>query len=395
MNTHLPRWATLHFESRVRLEGQHGEGFRAGSNSDFQLYRNRVSLALQPTGWLQLFGEVQDARSGGIDQPNGSVRDIMDVRQAFLRLGSEESWWKFKVGRQKIAYGTERIIGGAEWGNTARVFDAAFLTVGGKKDKVDFFAASVVVNDADAWDHHEPGNNLHGVWGSFGSWVPGAKVEPLLLFRTNHRARSNSWTGGLRSYGDLGKQWSFELEALRQTGSLPNRDLSAWAATLQAQRHFQQSVWSPTLVTEFNYASGDRNPNDGVVNTFDQYYPTNHGIYGLADQMGRRNTRNVRNGVWLRPRPWLTVRAEHHAFWLASRYDALYMFNGSVSIPAVAGGARATYVGREVDLSFDWKRSTHYSFGSQFGYFWSGSFVRQYSPGANRLFYALYMDFKL
>jgi hypothetical protein len=395
LNAALPRWATLHFESRFRAEGQHGEGFRTGSNSDFLLYRNRFSVSLNPAGWVQFYGEAQDARSSGIDQPNGSVRDIMDIRQAFVRVGSEESWWKLKVGRQKIAYGSERIIGGAEWGNTARVFDAAFLTLGTKKDKVDLFAASVVVSDADTWDHHEQGNNLHGIWGSFGSWIPGAKVEPLLLFRTNHRAQSNSWTGGLRSYGDIGNTWTWEFEALRQTGRFPIRDLSAWASTVQVQRHFKERTWSPSLVTEFNYATGDRNPNDGVVNTFDQYYPTNHGIYGLADQMARRNTRNVRTGVWMRPRSWLMVRAEHHAFWLASRYDALYQFNGAVSIPAVAGGASSTYVGREVDLNFDWKRSQYYSFGTQFGYFWSGSFVRQNSPGANRLFYALYMDFKL
>ena len=53
-----------------------------------------------------------------------------------------------------------------------------------------------------------------------------------------------------------------------QRGGIARSDLSAWAFTAQAQRLFPQTRWQPALLAEFNFASGDRDPEDGTVNTF-------------------------------------------------------------------------------------------------------------------------------
>ena len=395
LNENLPKWMNLGFQSRFRSEGQHGIGFEKGEDQDFLLIRNRLSLSLHPITWLQFYGEGQDARSVGIPSPNGSVKDVFDLRQAWVGIGSESSWWDLRVGRQKLVYGSERVIGGGEWGNTARVFDAARLSVHHKDDKVDFFSASVVNNEADEFDHHAQGNNLHGVYGSLGSILPQAKLEPFLLYRTNHAARANSWTGGLRTAGSVGLQWTYELEAIRQNGSLPGRDLQAWAATVQVQRYLTDLAWRPSIMGEYNFASGDRNQSDTVVNTYDQIYPTNHGIYGFTDQVGRRNSKNVRTGLWLRPRKGLVIRSELHAFWLASRYDALYSAGGGVSVPAVAGGASDTHIGNELNFGMEYSVNRYYTLGAQYGHLFPGAFIKSYSPGAGHDFYAFYVDFRL
>ena len=48
---------------------------------------------------------------------------------------------------------------------------------------------------------------------------------------------------------------------------------------------------------EYNYASGDDTPGDGVRGTFDQLYPTAHDKYGLADQVGWKNIHHLRTGL--------------------------------------------------------------------------------------------------
>lgn len=395
LNENLPSWISLGAQSRFRSEGQRGIGFQDGRDQDFLLIRNRLSIEIQPASWLRFFGEGQDARSVGIPSPNGSVKDTFDLRQAWVSIGSESSWWDLRVGRQMIAYGTERVIGAAEWGNTARVFDAARLSIHNKESKVDIFSASVVNNEATEFDHHEQGNNLHGIYGSLGGVLPQGKLEPFLLYRTNHAARSNSWTGGLRTTGSIGPKWTYELEAIRQNGALPGKDLQSWAATAQVQRFLTASPWRPSIMGEYNFASGDPNPNDSVVNTYDQLYPTNHGIYGFTDQVGRRNTKNARTGLWLRPRKGLVVRSEFHAFWLATRYDAFYSAGGGVSVPAVTGGASATHIGNELNFGAEYIVNHYYTLGAQYGHLYPGAFIKRYSPGAGHDFYAFYIDFRL
>ena len=368
--------------------------FTEGEDQDFTLSRIRFSTAIKPTPWMTLFGEVQDDRSFGLTRPGAGNRDTLDIRQAYVQFGREDAWWDVKAGRQKMFFGSERVIGAGEWGNTARVFDAVRFAVHHGPNRVDFFSSSVVNPNEEHWDHHQQGNNLHGAYGSLGSILKGSKIEPYVLYRTDHLRASHSWTSGIRTAGAAGAAWNYELELIGQRGAISTTPLHGSAATVQVQRHFDLR-WKPTLLGEFNYASGDKNPTDKVINTYDQLYPTNHGIYGVVDIMGRRNTKNGRAGLWLKPKSWLTTKAEVHTFALASRFDALYSAGGGAIIPAVAGGARSTDVGREIDLIADFKLNPHYDIGAQYGHLIPGAFVRTYSPGASRNFYAFFLDFRL
>jgi len=374
---HAEHWLKLGAQMRLRGEGEHGVGFEEGNDRDYLLQRYRFSMGIKPVSGIELFGEVQDARAAWLPNQNGGIRDRLDLRQAWVGIGSENSLWNLRVGRQRLAFGSERVIGAGEWGNTARVFDAARLALHRGKDRVDIFASSVVVADVDHWDHHQQGSNLHGAYASLGSLIPGSQVEPYVLYRTNHLTGLHFWTEGLRSAGSVHKDYKYEAEFVHQE--------RGQAATLQVQRLFPRLAWQPTVMGEGNYAG----PN------FDQLYPTNHGIYGIADQIGRRNAKNIRCGLWLHPVKWLTVKTEGHSFWLADRFAALYAFNGAASVPAVAGGAVSTDAGKELDLLSEVRLSRHYDIGLQYGHLFPGEFLKTYTPGAGRSFYAVYIDLRL
>lgn len=389
LNEHTPSWMTLGAQVRYR-----GEGTQDGS--PFLLERYRFDVGIQPLPWMAFFGEFQDARAANAPNQGSGFYDRTDIRQAYVRLGREDGLWDVKVGRQRFVFGSERLIGASEWVNSARVFDGVRLGIHNKLDRFDIFSSSVVVNDADNWDHHQQGNNFHGMYGSFGSWLKGSKIEPYLLLRTNHRlGNSNNWTYGLRGAGAIGPKWNYEAEALGQRGHLAGSQLSAWGGMVQVQRHFRHFALSPTLLGEANYASGDHRAGDGVVNTLDQLYPTNHGIYGITDQVGRRNTKNIRGGVWLHPEKWLTLKGETHYFWLANSHDGLYAANGAMIGPAVAGGAAYTDIGPEVDVLADVKLSRYYDIGAQFGHLFPGRYLETYMKGGGRSFYAFFVDFHL
>lgn len=378
--------------------------FEEGNNTDFLLHRYRFSVNLQPMSWLQLYGELQDARAAWLPNPDASVKDRLDIRQAYVTLGGERVWWDLKVGRQKFSYGaTERMIGVSEWSNTARVFDAVRLGLHHGSDRIDVFASSVVINDVDNWDHHQQGNNLHGIYASLGSPIRDAKVEPYALMRTSRRGvndvgvegKYHSYTYGTRTSGSFRKVWSYDVDLQGQRGAIAGTPLRAWAVLTLLQRAFPKVKWQPSLLGEFSFASGDRRRGDGEVNTLDQLYPTNHYFYGIADQVARRNAKAVRGALALKPRGWLTVRVEGNGLWLASRYDALYSANGAISVPAIAGGSASTRIGQELDLITTMKVSRYYDIGVQAGRLFAGPFLKAHTKGADRVFYAAYIDFKL
>jgi hypothetical protein len=396
LNEELPHWMTIGVQSRWRLEGHRGENFAPDSGEDFLLLRHRLLLGLKPSRFVQFQFMGQDSRSAGIENPGPGVRNTFDLREAYVTLGEESAWWRVQAGRQRTSYGTERLIGAAEWANTGRVFDLVKLSLQRGKNSVDVFSASVVENDTDNWDHHVHGNNLHGVYGSLGTVVPQGRLEPYVFYRTSHSVRGNSWTSGLRSVGNVGERWSYEVEAVKQQGAVrPGIHLDSWAALVHVQRHWKSKPWQPSAIGEFNHASGDKRAGDTTVNTFDQLYPTNHGIYGIVDQVGRRNTRQIRGGIWMQPRKWLTVKTEGHAFWLASRYDGLYNAPGAMVIGPVAGGATSTHVGSEFDAILEAKPNTFFTIGAQYGHFFSGDFIKQNSGGVSPVFYAMYLDFRM
>lgn len=404
LNRDLPSWLNLGGQIRYRGEGQEANNFTPGNDQNFVYQRYRFSVGIKPTNWLKFYGQLQDNRAFGNHKPiDPNARDTFDLRQAWVDIGNDEGWWDLKVGRQRLLFGSERVVGASEWTNTGRVFDAAKLAIHHGLDRVDIFASSLVNNAQDEWDHHQQGSNLHGIYASFGSWLPGSKIEPYILLRTLPIAtdengvvgKAHSYTWGLRAAGNIKKAWNYETEVIGQNGSVTNTTLRSWAATVVAERRFDSLFWKPSLMGEWSFASGDRNQHDGVSNTFDQLYPTNHYYYGITNQVGRRNMKDLRGGIWIRPEKWLTIKTEGHGLWLASAMDGLYTSGGAMTIAPVAGGAKYTDIGQELDFIGDVKLSRYYDIGAQYGHLFAGNFINTYSPGAGHTFWAVFIDLHL
>lgn len=406
-----PNWLDINAEGRWRSEGQLDIGFKDNNDQNFILQRLRFGVGIRPASWIYFYGQAQDARafnaqttSGGVPTPDVSGQaNSLDLRQAWVDIGHESGWWDIKGGRQVLAFGTERLIGGGDWTNNARVFDAVKLGIHHGANRVDIFSSSVVVTQAAGEDHHLEGDNLHGIYGSLGSIIPHAKFEPYLLWRVSPNfnagpgaaGKYHSWTYGIRTAGTITPAWNYELELAGQNGKVGNQTLNAYIGEAQFRYQFIDKQWKPSILAEFNFASGDRHPNDGRVNTFDQLYPTNHTPYGFVDAIGRRNIKQVKAGYWIQPKSWLLLKAEGHQFWLASKYDGLYAAGGNLTVAPVLTGANSINVGGELDGGAAITLSRHYTVGVQGGHLFAGGYLQQYSPGSGRGFYAVWVDFRL
>src|SRR5258705_2029215 len=185
LNESLPRWLHIGGEYRDRLEGPMGTGF--ANTSDFYLLdRLLVNLAIQPTDWLKFYGEVQDARiffNHHIANAN-PFENSWTLWQGYIQVGSSTSGWADALaGRQVLLFGDERVIGPSNWTNVTRTFNVARVDFHHPGYKVSVFASSVVPGENTDLHNALPGNNLHGIYGSFQNIVPKADFEPYVLWR--------------------------------------------------------------------------------------------------------------------------------------------------------------------------------------------------------------------
>src|SRR5688500_9497937 len=338
-NEALPAWLRVRGEFRERMEGFDSLGFTEGRDDLYWLSRFRFNATVTPSKFLSFQAQVQDARvAKKTVGPTGTpFKAPFDLRTGFADVGSATGPVAVRVGRQELVYGEQRLVGHVSWLNAARTFDGAKVTLRSKPLQVEAFATSVVRILDGAFDKSGNGNRFAGAYATTGTLIPLGSVEPYMFWRRDVNLRGETGnvgdlkqtTVGIRAVGKLPARLDYGIEMALQRGSLGTEDLEAWAGHWQ----LRASLPGPGVVKltgEYNYASGDANPADGVRGTFDQLYPTPHDKYGLADQVGWKNIHHLRAGLEVRPHPRLALGGGYHSFWLASGTDALYSAGNAV-----------------------------------------------------------------
>lgn len=393
INRALPHWLRFGGEYRARFEGFGGGGFKADTTDAYWLSRVRLNLTIQPTPWLKIYAEGQDARAISKQPGQPPFENTWDIRQGFLELGkSDKGLFALRVGRQEINFGDQRLVGSSNWTNGARTFDAvrgiANFTLPHAAIHFDVFAAAVVNAVNDTWDHHQQGNNFHGLHAEITKLLPGATLEPFLYWKLQPGlkneagaiARLNEKIFGVRWIGKLPAGFDYQLEIAKEIGSLGTDTVNAWAGHWVVGRTVAALRFKPRVWGEFNYATGDANPKDGSRGTFDQLFPTAHDKYGLADQVGWKNVRDLRAGVELKPRKNWTSTVEYNDWYLASAFDALYS-TSSTALARSATGTAGRHVGRELDLIANWTVSGSFQAGAGLGHIFPGGFLQKTTQG--------------
>ena len=390
-NSHLPKWLRFSGEYRLRGEGYTGGAFKPDHDDAYLLSRLRLNMTIQPESWLKFSFQAQDAHVFWKNQNPAAppFQDAIDLRQGYVEVGdTEKGIFGFRAGRQELAFGDERLIGNANWLNTARSFDGLRGTYRRKGYRLDAFASRVVKLQDGKFDWSAPGNNFYGIYGGLEKLVPKATVEPYFLWRRSSGVKtetgtpgiSNFATVGVRWVGKLPTNWDYGIEAAKQNGSLGTDSIGAWAGHWALGYTAASGRFHPRLSLEYNYASGDHNSTDGKRGTFDQLYATAHDKYGLADQVGWKNIRNARAGIELKPTKKWAVVGRYDAWWLADSHDALYSAANSV-IAKVAGGTAGRFVGQEVDSVVAYNLSRPFQFSGGFGHIFPGTFLNHATPG--------------
>jgi len=135
---------------------------------------------------------------------------------------------------------------------------------------------------------------------------------------------------------------------------------------------------APRLTFGFDYASGDEDPLDARVNTFNQLFPLAHAYLGFIDIVGRQNIIALTPGLSLKPLNPLTLRFDLHFFWRADLNDAFYHAGGGIVRPADPLLSRR--VGSEMDWTLQYRMNRHTVVTGGYSHFFPGPFIKESGP---------------
>jgi hypothetical protein len=352
-------------EARFRPEVRvnvYGNGQQAAKSVHFLTSRVRLGL---DANWkfLRVMMQIQDARLFGT-RPGFDDGGAFALHQGILEFGNAERGYA-RVGRQEINYGNQRMIGALDWLMSGRSFDALrFHGIFGDKVEVDAFGSMIARQQNFVDDTVTPPVTIQNN-GSYLAAVnaiykhgAGLYLEGYVLYR--HDRPISAATAALRN--DIVSPGIYvtgvPVDGLKYTGELTLQggkqfDLSffAYAVSGDVQYTFDAKA-KPTIYGGAAYGSGASQ--DGKVNEFNNFFPTNHKFYGAADLFGLRNIIDGHVAVGITA-PNAPVGLKFEVFNMALADPAARWSNA----PGITLGQSATNttrnLGQEIDALVKWR----------------------------------------
>ncbi len=390
-NMHLNEdWRlSLGGEFRVRLEAETNKAFGATRQAQdtFTTFRYMVHADLKYRDSFRAFVEgiaAFDEHRGLA--PRGIDENKWDLQQAFVdfRLSLLDNPFTLRVGRQDLQYGAQRFVSPLNWAGTRRRFDGAKLFTKGATWDLDFWYAKPVVVQRKQRDRFNEDIDFYGAYATYkGIERHGLDLYAFAIDDTRETRNPNGKVGnrdvytlGSRFWGKTGA-FDYEAELAGQWGHWAGDTVQAWSWTFNGGYTLADVAWKPRLGAGVDWASGDENPRDGKVGTFDQLFPLGHKYFGFMDLIGRQNVTavNVNLSAWPVAKKVKTAIA-YHTFWLNARKDAVYNAGGRPGRRDVFGRS-GREIGHEVDLTVLWKLNAHAALLFGYSHFWDSDVIIQ------------------
>lgn len=385
----------LQWDASLRLRGMYyaPTRFGVGAGGDgYGLLRALASASFAQGGWqakLQLGTHAERGKAGG---PGRTDRGALDVQQAYWRWSG--AGMHVQLGRQEAGYGSSRLLSVRDGPNIRLAFDGARVGWQGRLGALDLMALRPVENRPGAFDDRsERGAHLLG---AYATTAKGAGISQWDLYLLDYRregARFAAGSGterrqtlGARWFGQSGAlEWNTELVAqggeLRAvTGDL---DIRAWTLATDTGWRWSALPLQPRLGLKADIASGDADPGDGRLGTFNALFPKS-AYFSEASLLAPANLMDLQPTLALRLHEAVTTELGVQLAWKHRRADAVYTTPAPLAaLPGSAGGARR--IGTQYKSETRWQVNDHWQWQLQLAWVDAGPALTQ-AGGRDTLF---------
>lgn len=387
-------WSNLSIggEIRQRYEFTRNPSFGASRQDRWGIWQQRYvlhgDLVIGPH--LRFFGQLlAGAETGLAGPPSTFDTNRLDVQQAFVELKAPlgGAHLQLRLGRQELRYGSARLIDVREGPNVRRKFDGAVASLTAGSWRFDALAvrpSRLRIGSFD--DDTDTRVELAGLYatGTAQSWLPfNSSIDLYALKFRNQRARFDRLSGdeqryslGARLFGSRGPvDWNWE--ATWQGGDISGREIRAWALYSDTGYTFRDTMWEPRLGLAVNAASGDRDPGDSRLGTFNPMFPRAN-FFSEISILGPRNFWNLMPSLQLKPHRDVSIEARVNLFWRMEASDGVYRPSGALL--RSGAGSRERFVGTELSIATTWRVSERLRLSANYARFFPGAFLKATGP---------------
>jgi Alginate export len=391
LNADGSRYVSFGAELRARYEGYLNNqwGDAPEPNDGYGLFRIMPFADLHLGPNLRLFGHLIGAWAVDLEpQPGPADQTSFDTLQAFVqaRYPADFGSLTLQGGRQMMAYGVERLIGYRFGPNVPQSFDGGLTRIESGGWRADAFYVRPVENNLRDFDDGTDGTQeLWSVYatGKLPAVGPTAGLDLFYIGYTNANAEYEQGVGGetrytlgSRYFGSLGN-WKWDYEGHLQFGTFATGDILAWSVGTDTRYTWTDLPLKPFAELRANAISGDRNPFDNELNSFNAMFPKGK-YFGEIGLIGPRNLLNLHPiaGVDL-GEGWLLYGAAVF-YWRESLGDGIYDNPGNLI--RASDGSRARYVGTQGEVVLEWEVARGLTLQTAYALFEPGPFIEETGP---------------
>lgn len=391
-------WLDAGLDFRERYEYRANDIRRPFLDTDHNfLHRTRAYVGIREiVDPLRVALEFQDSRRSHSVYP----RDTRDVNEYELIQGYGELYFagalgsdargnqrplRVRAGRMAWEALDRRLIGSNQWRNTTNNFEGVRLNLGQEASdwEVDLWGVQPVIRDIEDFDSRNEDVWFYGGILNWRRWADVVTVQPYYM-ALRQRARGAQierevHAPGARGFGVVpGTPIDFDVGAIYQFGRDGVRQRSAWAYLVEFG-YTLHHAWKPRVSAFYGYASGDRDPDDGVDNRFERFFGFAR-PWSADDNIVFENVKTPKLKLEFMPFDGLAIDGGYAWYWLASPRDRfnnlLNGINGDQRFNRDRSGASGDALGQSMDVRVRYRLTSHIDTTVGYSRWFNGGFVQ-------------------
>jgi hypothetical protein len=378
-------YLSLGADLRERFEDNDAASFGTGANrkDDYDISRLEIHSDLRITEAFQAFVQLQSDYAIGKTTLSPVDQDRLDVEQAFIALTQplEGGTIKVRLGRQQFGFDLQRFVSVRDGPNVRQSYDAAWFDYEhGQWRTIAFYSHPVQDRDVRLFDDVSNNRLTYGGFRVERKLTETSGLAAYYSRYTQDGVKFPSIAGNERRniadlrYAGTAKAFDWDLEAMNQTGAFASQSVEAWAFGSLAGYTWKSIVWEPRIGIQVDAASGDKNPNDHQLNTFNPLFPNGYYVT-LAGYTGFVNFIHLKPSITVHPVAMLKLMGAIGVQWRETTADGVYT-QPDVPVPGTAGHP-GRYTGTYGQIRGDWNVTYHVSLALEVVHFAIGDTVRE------------------